>query len=75
MNTQQFISDLNVAVQESGEVQGAIAKRLGLSQGYFSRLLKGKKIPKLPTVIVLWPFIYGAPFPDGREPARETQDA
>lgn len=65
MNADTFLSDLSDAVSREGVSQIELCRKSGLSQGAISKLINGKnrKI-RFDTVVSLWPFVYGLPFPN-----------
>lgn len=64
MNIATFLQDFREAFASSRMTQDELGKILGINQGHISRLLKGKPQIKADTMIALWPFVYGCPFPE-----------
>lgn len=73
MNTPDFKNDLKKALVMSGMSQSRLASVCGLSQGTISKILHGKKEIWLSTAILLWPYVYGIPFPRPSAPTPPTE--
>lgn len=77
MNATNFLFDLRNAYAASGMKQPQVASAYGIDQGNLSRMLRGKYNVGLSAMQKLWPFVYGAEFPEiparkQAEPARQA---
>ena len=70
MNAQQFLIDLGHAMARKNISQQELCRKSGISQGTISKLISGKiRYIRLDSAISLWPFVYGAPFPEKKRDA------
>lgn len=64
MNTKQFLADFAHVIAREKISPLELCRKSGISQGTISKLVSGKmRFIRLETAILLWPFVYGRPFP------------
>lgn len=74
MNETAFSNSLRQAIKAKGMTQDQLATLSGVAQATISRAINGKGNIRFGTLTALWPFVYGAPFPQMPEPEAPAQE-
>lgn len=72
MNIENFRKDYMARLAAGDTNQVALARTYGLQQAVLSRFAAGKSGLSFDSVVKLWPFVYGTPFPHVAEEAPDA---
>lgn len=72
MDIEHFRRDFLERVSATQSSQAALVDAYGIQQAALSRFIHGKSGLSFNSVVILWPFVYGAPFPNRAPQATPT---